>query len=691
MASEDNLTKPVQFLKGVGPKRANLLKRLNLHIARDLLFHFPRDYQDVSELCTVEQLEENQPVSVCGYVEEVELRNTGLGRSILGVLVRQGAQFLRAVWFNQPYMRQRFTKGQRVLLSGKARLNEGRWEMAHPHVESLGRNQEVSAGRILSIYPLTDGLNQGQLRRILQHVIDTCLEEVEEVFPDEYLNKHALWPIQTALPQIHFPIDRASLAQARRRFVYQELFILQLAVALRRQSLTTGGRAAELPMTAKIDSRIRRLLPFDLTTSQSEAVAEITADMARSIPMNRLLQGDVGSGKTVVAVYAMLAAVAHGHQAVLMAPTEVLARQHEQTLGKILGQSQVRMALLIGSLPRGRREEILRGISVGELDLIVGTQALLQSGVEFAKLGLAVIDEQHKFGVQQRAGLRRSGLDAHYLVMTATPIPRTISMTMFGDLNVTTLHDSPPGRQNVHTYLGDDTVREKWWDFFRRKLGEGRQGYVVTPRVEGSEDEILGNVEEAFENLSNGELEEFRLNLIHGRLASEEKQAAMTSFYQGDTQVLVATSVVEVGVDVPNATVMTIENGERFGLAQLHQLRGRISRGTHSGYLCVFADAKTDEARDRLQAFVKTNDGFQLAEVDFRLRGPGDLFSTKQHGLPSFRIADLNRDADTLEQARRDAQTLVAADPQLEQSPHRRLRRMVIVRYGQALELSDVG
>lgn len=688
---ETEITKPIEFLKGVGLRRAELLERLGLRIARDILYHFPRDYQDMSELRTVEQLEDNCPVSICGHVEDIELKYTGIGRTLLGILIRQGNQYLRALWFNQPYMRERFTCGQKVFLSGKARLNGGRWEMSHPHVEGLSEDQAIPTGQILPIYALTEGVNQGQFRRITEYVLTTCLQGVEEVFPDNFLNQHQLMPIHTALREIHFPSSRCKLESARQRFVYQELFILQLAVTLRRNTLQSGLQAPQIPVNAKVNARIRRLLPFQLTASQSAAVDEIARDMVTGVPMNRLLQGDVGSGKTVVAVCSMLSTVAHGHQAVLMAPTEILARQHAETLKSLLQSSRVRCGLLTGALTQQERTSLVDQIATGQIDVIVGTQALLQADVKFAKLGLVVIDEQHKFGVGQRAGLRRAGFSPHYLVMTATPIPRTISMTLFGDLDITTLRDSPPGRQKIHTYFGSVERRQQWWEFFRRKLREGRQGFIIAPRVDDSTVARGGSVNQAFEELANGELEAFRLNLIHGKMNNDEKIAAMQAFRRGETQVLVATSVVEVGVDVPNATLMTIENGEWFGLAQLHQLRGRISRGTYPGYLCVFSNATSDEACQRLEAFVSTNDGFELAEIDFRQRGPGDLFSMKQHGLPPLRIADLRRDEKLLQHARQDAQSLMSTDTGLSDPQYARLRRMMRVRYGQALELSDVG
>jgi ATP-dependent DNA helicase RecG len=685
------LATPVQFLKGVGPHRADLFRRLGLATVRDVLFYFPRDYQDFSDQREVDQLVEDKLQSVRGVVDDIELRGTSAGRSVLGVLVRCQTGHVRAVWFNQPFMREKFSFGQRVMLSGKPKYQGLVWQMSHPRVETLADDEEEPLEKILPVYPLTEGVQQWHVRRAVRGALETYVELLDEVFPEAYRQAHDLWPLQQALPEIHFPSDHESLRRARRRFVYQELFILQLALAIRRRQQHDLRQAPRFAATAPIDARIRRLFPFDLTAAQDQVLAEIALDMAGPLPMNRLLQGDVGSGKTVVALYAMLLAVAHGYQAVLMAPTEVLARQHSLTLDKLLVGSQVRRLPLTGGLPANLRKPILEQIAAGNVDLVIGTQAIIQDDVEFAKLGLVVIDEQHKFGVRQRAMLKKAGLDPHYLVMTATPIPRTVTMTLFGDLDVSTLRDSPPGRQKVSTYLADEEHRGKWWDFFRRKLREGRQGFIVTPLVEESEQAVATSLAETYERLSNGELEAFRLGLIHGRMTAAEKDAIMDDFRRGEIQVLVSTSVIEVGVDVPNATLMTIESGQRFGLAQLHQLRGRISRGKFPGFCCVFADAQTDESQERLKAFVKSTDGFELAEIDFRLRGPGDLFGTRQHGLPPLRIADLLRDADVLEEARRDAHELVTADPGLTRPEHALLRRMTLTRYGRALDLGDVG
>jgi ATP-dependent DNA helicase RecG len=571
------------------------------------------------------------------------------------------------------------------------------------------------------------------------------------------------------------------LEAARRRFIFQELLVMQLALALRRERAGRDARAVPLPLTDRIASRIADVLAHTPTPDQTQAIHEIAADLARDKPMNRLLQGDVGTGKTLVAQYALLIAVAHGYQAALMAPTEVLARQHARTLSASLARSRVRIGLLTGSLPASQRRELLARIQAGEVDLIVGTHAVVQAieraEASFARLGLVVIDEQHKFGVRQRALLKQAAIAPHYLVMTATPIPRTIAMSLYGDLDVSILRHPPPGRQNVHTYHVDASQRERWWEFLRKKLNEGRQAYVIAPRVdEEAEDEAvleagfaadvavdlslaetrlgeaaddpagvvegeplgigdgesqgdgeieplaspqveapagmaphnaavqgapiqdaaptkpgLASVKRLYEELSQRELAGFALDLVHGRLSAADKDAAMERFRSGATQVLVATSVVEVGVDVANATLMVIEDGNQFGLSQLHQLRGRVSRGRHPGYVAVFADAKSADARRRLAALCATRDGFELAEIDFQLRGPGDLFGTRQHGLPPLRIADFQRDGAVMAEARESARRVVSADPGLNAPEYARLRRMVLSRYGRALDLGDVG
>jgi ATP-dependent DNA helicase RecG len=690
-SADIELSTEVQFLKHVGPHRAPLLNRLGLATARDLLFFFPRNYDELGEQVQVELLEEGTNVSVVGQVCQIDTRPLRGRRQLLVVQVDDGSGLLHCCWFNQPFMRSRFEVGQRVMVSGPVKCRDGKWEITHPGTIHLEADESPPAGTIMPVYSLTEGLSQFHIRRIISEVASQLIPAIEEVLPDSLLEKKQLLAIQPALEQVHQPEDHDLLKAARQRFIYQEFLALQLALALRRWSLSEDRLAPCLPSSDKIHERIVRRFPFELTEPQQRVIAEIASDMALQSPMNRLLQGDVGSGKTVVAEYAMLLAVAHGYQAVLMAPTEILVMQHLATLREDLRESQVRIASLTGSLSTAERRETLQRLATGEIDLVVGTHALGHDDVKFKGLGLVVIDEQHKFGVQQRAVLKKTSLTPHYLVMTATPIPRTVSMVLFGDLEVSLLEHGPAYQQEVQTRLAGSDERAQWWEFYRRTLREGRQGYVITPLVDSSDDVQLAGVEQTYESLSNGELEEFRLGLIHGRLPAEEKNRVMQEFADGSIQVLVATSVVEVGVNVPNATIMTIEDGQQFGLAQLHQLRGRIRRGHHGGFLCVFADPTTEESEQRLEALLKLNDGFKLAEVDFVLRGPGDLFSTRQHGLPPFRIARLPEDFPILEEAREDAQNMLKRDPGLRDERFAKLRQRVLRRYGEVLDLGDVG
>ncbi len=686
------LTDRVQFLKGVGPARAELLEKLNLFTAADLLFFFPRAYEDFTSLHQIRDLAGEQVATVVAEVHDKDEQSSGQGRHISYVLVRQDNTFLRAMWFNQPYILRKFHVGQKVMLQGKTRLQNGRQCMTHPQVTWLDKEEQIrEQQRLLPLYRLTDGINQKQMRKLVAGAVEAYSELVAEAFPQSVRDRADVIGIREAIAQIHSPLTKDQADAAKRRLVYQELFVLQLALAIRRHRVRSRQIAPRLELTPKIKSRIIGRLPFELTETQQVAVAEIARDMGQAWPMNRLLHGEVGSGKTVVALCAMLTAVANGHQAVLMAPTEILARQHLRTVRELLQSSRVRSELWTGSVKAARRREVAAAVEAGEVNIVIGTQAVVASKLPFEKLGLVVIDEQHKFGVKQRATLKRSGPDPHYLVMTATPIPRTVSMTLFGDLDVSTLERTSGVGRKVNTYLGNESSREQWIEFVKKKLREGRQAFFIAPLVDGSDDERLGSAERLFESLANGPFEEFRLDMLHGRQSIEEKEAAMLDFESGRTQLLIATTVVEVGIDVPNATVMTIESAERFGLSQLHQLRGRVSRGNHPGYVCLFASGDNAEENDRLKAFSETENGFDLAQRDLEIRGPGNLFSSQQSGFPPLMIADLVADADLLQEAFDDARDLIGQSPDLAGEAFARLRHLVFARYGKSLEISDVG
>ncbi|MDR1958591.1 MAG: ATP-dependent DNA helicase RecG [Planctomycetaceae bacterium] len=688
------LSDGLTYLKGVGPARAELLTNIGLNRVSDLLFYFPRDYVDLTDRRKMEDLSEGHLQTILGRIDTTERKSTRRGSMLrMGMICEEGG-YVEAVWFNQMYLVEQMGHGRRLLLTGKPRLDQNRWVFTHPKVTYLEENDNPNAALdpIIPIYSLTKGIQQHHFRKIFRESLSIYVPLLDEIFSPDFRAQNELLPIHEAVPFIHFPPDFETLEKAKRRFIFQEFFILQAALAIRRLQHQTMLSAPPLPVSQKIDTRIRRLFPFTLTEAQEKVIREITADMSEPVPMNRLLQGDVGSGKTVVAVYAMLLAVANDYQAVFMAPTEVLARQHLRTLTQMLEESRVKIAPLFGGQKPAERSKVLAEIESGEAKMIVGTQAIVVNDLTFDKLGLVVIDEQHKFGVRQRAKLKSIGkTDPHFLVMTATPIPRSLTMTLFGDLDVSVMNQLPPGRQKITTYLADENQREKWWDFVRKKLTEGRQCYVVVPLVEESDVFDVRSLTQVYESLANGPLEAFSLAVLHGRMSNEEKEHVMMKFRTGETQVLVSTSVIEVGVDVPNASLMTIENAERFGLAQLHQLRGRIGRGKHPGFCTVFSDPNHPDALSRLQAFAKTTDGFQLAETDFELRGPGELLGTQQHGLPPFRIADLKRDREILQQTRTAATEFVRNDPGLAQEEHKKIRRQILSRYGKVLDLGDVG
>ena len=524
---EPSLTQPLQFLTGVGPHRAALLEKLGLRTAADLLFFFPRTYDDFTQQDAIETLESDQPANVMGVVSDIDQTVSSNGKHILYVLIRQGNQFLRAVWFNQSFMLRRFQAGQRVLFRGKPKLIGGRFQMNHPTVVWLDVDQTEDQAGLSPIYRLTDGISQRQIRAIVASAVEQFTDMVQEAFPQELRQQTEVCGIATAIRQIHAPKSQHEVDTARNRLVYQELFVLQLALAIRRQRIRSQNVSPPLDMTPKIRSRIYGRLPFELTESQQSVLQEIATDMRQPFPMNRLIHGEVGSGKTVVALCAMLVAVAHGHQATIMAPTEILARQHFQTLSKLLQKSRVRLGLWTGSLKKSERTELSAKIAAGEIDIVIGTHAVVASKLDFNKLGLVVIDEQHKFGVKQRALLKQSGHDPHYLVMTATPIPRTVSMTLFGDLDTSVLARTSGIGQKVNTYLGHEHSREQWWEFFRKKLREGRQGFVVAPLVNADDESELGSAERLFESLSNGPLEEFRLDVLHGKQSPEDKDLSL--------------------------------------------------------------------------------------------------------------------------------------------------------------------
>jgi ATP-dependent DNA helicase RecG len=680
----------LETLPGISAARLELLERLGLRTVGDLFFHFPRTYEDLNDVRPIAGLSAGSIQTAQGEVVEIDGRSLSDGRTVVSVVLSDdGTHCLEGVWFNQAFAARRFRYGQRLSFSGKPKWYRDHWQMNGPRVQILDGGDEQPG--VVPIYPLTEDLRPEHLRALLGRALDLHAAGVADVLPAALRHRHD-WPsFDRALRDVHFPASLETATRGRRRFVYEEFLILQLALALRRREVRDEGRAPILPVTPTIDERIRRLLPFQLTADQDRAVSEVCRDLAAEKPMQRLLQADVGAGKTAVAVYALLVAVANKHQAALMAPTEVLARQHARTLDRYLAHSRVRRLLLTGALTPAERRDTLAALAAGDIDLVVGTQALVQEDVRFARLGLVVIDEQHKFGVHQRARFRRLGVDPHYLVMTATPIPRTVALTVFGDLDVSIIRQLPPGRQPVATRWEPKNQRERVYTRLREGMAQGRQGYLVCPLVEESATLDVKAATQTHAELQAGPFRDFRVGLLHGRQDEETKAAVMESFERHELDLLVCTSVIEVGVDVPRATLMVIEHAERFGLSQLHQLRGRVSRGPVAGQCYLFAEPAGDEGRQRLRAFLRTRDGFALAEEDMQLRGVGEFFGARQHGLGELRIGNLVRDGDLLGMARKDAFALVAADPGLRRPEHALLRAAVLERYGKTLDLAEIG
>jgi ATP-dependent DNA helicase RecG len=629
-----------------------------------------------------------------GVVAGVSPVPPGRPRLPFSVLLRDGSGYLKAVWFNAPYLERVFKRGQRVILYGKViGYRGGPLEIQHPEFEIVDQEEDdtLHTGRLVPIYRLTEGLGQRQLRALLWRIVESHAREVPESLPEAIRARRKLLPLPDALRAIHFPEDEAALTAARRRLAFEDFLLLQLGLAIRRHR-EGQARGVSIQPRGRLVARLLEALPFTLTRAQERVWEEIRRDLARPVPMNRLLQGDVGSGKTIVAALAILAAVEAGYQAGLMAPTEILAEQHFLTLERLLSPLGVRVTLLTSAVKGRERDALLEGVADGAIPVLVGTHALIQEGVVFHRLGLAVVDEQHRFGVIQRASLRAKGEQPDLLVMTATPIPRTLALTLYGDLDVSVIDEMPPGRQPIVTALRTEAKRPRIYAFIRAELAKGRQAYVVCPLVEESEVVDLKAATEMAERLSTEVFRDYREGLLPGRMSFADKESIMGEFKAGAIRVLVSTTVIEVGIDVPNASVMLVEQAERFGLAQLHQLRGRVGRGPWKSYCILLAsDSPGQEARRRLEAMTETQDGFRIAEADLRLRGPGDFFGTRQSGLPEFRVADLLRDGPVLEEARQEAFALVERDPDLSRPEHRWLRGTLLTRWRGKLALASAG
>jgi len=664
--------------------RPAALDALGLHTLADLVNHLPRRHEDRRSFRPIATLVEGDIAIVRCSIERLRAPRLRGRRSLVNASVADESVAIEVQWWNQPWLMKTLSEGDDIVLFGK--LRQGK--LTGPEYELVRGDDNVHVGRIVPVYPLTKGVSGPVLRRAMWTALEEIPSQIPDPIPNELLERRSLPPLGEALRQVHFPDDRETLDRAKTRFRYEELFYFELAMAVQRaRARVEPGFPLACP--PKVDERIRARLPFTLTRAQDTAIAEIVADLAAPSPMNRLLQGDVGSGKTAVAVYAALVAIANRHQVAFLAPTEVLARQHMRTLAGLLEGSEVRIEILVGATPAAERKRLLADLVDGSIHLVVGTHALLEPKVEFSELALVIVDEQHKFGVAQRTKMVRKGRRPGVLVMTATPIPRTLALTAFGDLDVSVIDELPPGRRPPDTHIVFDERAHRAYEAVRRQVAEGRQAYVIYPLVEESEEIDAQAAEDGYAALATGALHGLRLGLVTGRTPSAKRQETMAAFRERTIDVLVGTTVLEVGLDVPNAAIIVVENAERFGLSTLHQLRGRVGRGGTRSQCFLVARKMTPEAEARLAIMEQTNDGFRIAEEDLRLRGPGEFFGTRQSGLPEFRVADLVRDHAVLEQARQDAFGLLKSDPRLESVPE--LRAEFLRRFGGRIELMTAG
>jgi ATP-dependent DNA helicase RecG len=686
------LDRPAQYLKGVGPRRAEQLDRLGVRSARDLVFHVPRRYEDASTVAPIRTLEVGMDATVIGEVVSKGVLPTRKGLRIFQAVIKDDTGLIECSWPGQPFLDRTIHKGDRLLVSGPVRFFHGRQIQPREYVVLDRGDAPGDGGRVLPIYPSTEGLSQRMLRLILEQNLDQLLPLLadQEPFERAHLDRLGLPPLMEAVETLHRPPSIQAAQRARRRLAYGELFFLQLLHARAHRLATRERGGIAFRRTNQLIRPFHERLPFDLTDAQTRAVREIFGDMTRDHRMNRLLQGDVGSGKTVVALLAMLLAAESGYQAALMAPTELLAEQHERTIRDLLHGLGVDVALLTGRQSVAERDAARRALADGSASLVVGTHALIQEGVEFASLGLVVIDEQHRFGVRQRLRLASLGQEPDVLVMSATPIPRSLALTLYGDLDMSVLDERPPGRKPIRTGIREDGVRGKVWEFVREQVAAGRQAYVVYPLIEESEKIDLRAATAEYDRLRGDVFPDLRVGLMHGQLSGDAKDAVMRAFVAGDIDILVSTTVIEVGIDVPNATVMVVEHAERFGLSQLHQLRGRIGRGAEQSW-CILMASGGPDSRERLDVLARTDDGFEIARADLRIRGMGDLFGSKQHGMPEFRFFDPWEHEDLLAHARREAWEVVEADPELTGPDHRRYRDELAQRYGERAKLYEVG
>ncbi|MGM0602750.1 MAG: ATP-dependent DNA helicase RecG [Bacillota bacterium] len=654
------LDKEVQYVKGVGPKWADLLEKLNIKTVEDLLYYFPREYEDRSQITEMRYAKPGQQVNLKGKVLKVDLKRIRKGFDILKVTFSDDTDAVNGIWFNQSYLKNHFDEGEFYLLTGK--ISEKNWrkykskDINNPVYEKLDVDYPIlNTGRIVPIYSLTEGISQRKLRRIISNALEDLNDNLQELLPDYILEKYHFPSLKNSLFAVHFPEDKKNYISAHMRLAFEEFFLFQLYSLNEKKKYSVEDGIEHEYKKEKIESFINKL-DFELTDAQKRVWKEIRDDLERKQPMSRLLQGDVGSGKTIIAALALLETMTNGYQGIFMAPTEILAEQHYLNFKELFADFDYNIEIIVGSLKSSERDSIEKSVQCGETDLIIGTHALFQESINYHKAGLIVIDEQHRFGVEQRHKLKEKGDSPDLLIMTATPIPRSMAMLIYGDLDLSIIDEMPPGRKTIATFWRRKNRRPQIYNFVKDKIEKGRQAYIVCPLIEHSEEmPDLISAEELHEILGKSIFEEFEIALIHSQINAEEKKEIMDDFRSGKIDILVATTVIEVGVDVSNATIMIIENAERFGLAQLHQLRGRVGRGKTQSFCILISDPPGEDAEKRLEIMTKSNDGFLIAEEDLKMRGPGEFFGTRQHGINDLKAADLIKDKEILKKAREEA------------------------------------
>ena len=683
-----SLATSVKYLKGVGPKRAEALARLGIRTVGDLLYHVPHRYLDATTVTPLARADVGLEVTCVGRVVSTGVLPTRRGLRVFRAVLQDDSGLLECAWPGRPFLERQIKKGQLLLVTGPVRYYHGRQLVPQEFIVLAEEGETRDSGLVLPVYPATEGLTHRQIRALLQQHLDALLPLAADPHPAAFRQAQGLIELRQALELLHRPRAVAETEPGRRRLAFDELFDQQLVQARARHLAKRARAGIRFELKRELTTRLKEHLPFELTGDQRHAVREITEDMMAPLRMHRLLMGDVGTGKTVVALFAMLLAAENGYQAAIMAPTELLAEQHEATLTRLLEPLGIRPELLLGRMTAAEKATVRERLAGGVARLVVGTHALIQEAVTFRRLGLAVIDEQHRFGVEQRAALVEKGDAPDVLLLTATPIPRSLALTLYGDLDVTQIRERPPGRGDVKTALRTDAARAKIYEFIRSECAAGRQAYVIYPVIDESERADLKAATTMAETLGKT-FKEFRVGLVHGRMKGDARDATMRDFRDNAVQVLVATSVIEVGIDVANATVMLIEHAERFGLAQLHQLRGRVGRGTAASHCILLSNVP--EAAPRLEAFCQTSDGFKIAELDLQERGMGELAGARQSGGMSLRYANLETDLPLLEAARRAAAEIIARDPALERREHAAYRERIVARYERGFELFRVG